>query len=245
MSTATASTAPASDGVSAVADALEADGITPVHVATYTKKEYWDARFAVEVEKDWLCRYADVALVLEAALGGPAAARARRILLVGSGNSSLPADMAAAGYEHVRATDISPVAVEAMRARVGDAGGRLSWAVEDMQALSLPAAAVDAVLDKAALDALLAHGGDVWRAEDEAPHLLALARTVVDEAHRVLAPGGVYICITFSQPHFRRQYLRQGAWAQAEVKRLPIDVGFGYSLFYMVKEGDGGIGSSG
>ena len=218
-------------------DALEADGITPKHVSTYTKKSYWDARFAVEPQKDWLCRYADLASALEAALGGAAAARARRILLVGSGNSSLPADMAAAGFERLLATDVSPVAVAAMRARVGDAGGRLGWAVEDMTALTLPAASFDAVIDKAALDALLAHGGDVWRAEDEAPHLLAVARAVVDEAHRVLAPGGVYVCVTFSQPHFRRQYLRQGAWAQSEVKRLPIDVGLGYSLFYMAKEG--------
>lgn len=217
--------------------AIEADGITPVHVSSYTRKAYWDARFAVETEKDWLCKYADIASALELCLGGPSVAHARRILLVGSGNSSLPSDMAAAGYTRLLASDISPVVVLAMRARVGDAGGRLTWAVEDMLALSLPSASVDAVLDKAALDAIIADGGDVWRAEEDAPHLLTLARKVVDEAHRVLAPGGVYICITFSQPHFRRQYLRQSAWANAELRRLPIDVGLGYSLFYMVKDG--------
>ena len=82
-------------------------------------------------------------------------------------------------------------------------------------------------------------GGDVWDAAGDAPQLLAAARAVVDEAHRVLKPGGVYVCITFSQPHFRTQYLRQGAWAAegAQVRRLPIDCGLGYTLFYLVKGG--------
>ena len=176
-----------------------------------------------------------MAAPLERALGGAAAARARRVLLVGTGCSGLPAAMARDGYRSLLATDFSPVVVAAMAARHGDAGGRLAWAVEDMRALALAAGSVDAVVDKAALDALLADGGDVWRAAEDAPHLMAEARAVVDEAHRVLAPGGTYICITFSQPHFRRQYLLQGAWAAAQLHRLPIDVGLGYSLFYMVK----------
>jgi hypothetical protein len=51
----------------------------------------------------------------------------------------------------------------------------------------------------------------------------------------------VYVCITFSQPHFRKQYLVQGAWAAegAQLRRLPIDCGLGYTLFYLVKGGGG------
>jgi SAM-dependent methyltransferase len=222
--------------------ALEADGVTPTSNSSYTSRAYWDARFAVEESKDWLAGYSGVSAALDTALGpGRAAARARRVLLVGTGNSALPADMAADGYASVLATDYSSVVVESMRARVGACGGRVAWAVEDMRALTLADGAVDAVVDKAALDALLADGGDVWNAAADAPQLLAAARAVVDEAHRVLSPGGVYVCITFSQPHFRKQYLVQGAWAAkgAQLRRLPIDCGLGYTLFYLVKGGGG------
>jgi SAM-dependent methyltransferase len=199
---------------------LEEDGITPVQLAAYAQPAYWDRRFAIEEKKDWLCSYADIHGLLERVLGGPQVARERRLLLVGSGNSPLPRGLAADGYKHVHATDISRVVIAACRAQQKLDG--VSYGVEDMRRLSLEDESFDAYVDKAALDALLV-GGDVWEAAEDAPRLMQEARSVMDEAYRVLATGGVYICITFSQPHFRKQYLQQGAWAGTEVcVRSPI-----------------------
>jgi hypothetical protein len=63
----------------------------------------------------------------------------------------------------------------------------------------------DVVIDKAAMDALLAREGDVWNPD----------QTVVDEARsmckhitRILKPNtGTHLHISFAQPHFRKKYL--------------------------------------
>lgn len=59
----------------------------------------------------------------------------------------------------------------------------------------------DAVVDKAVMDALLAVKGDTW---DPPLELLEIARTVCEGTVRALKPGGVFLQISFAQPHFRR-----------------------------------------
>ena len=183
--------------------------------AHYASKSYWDARFAAEAHYEWLCEWADVAPLL-----APFLADARALLVVGTGSSALPADLCAAlPAATVLATDYSEVVIAALRAAPPPlAPPRLRYAVADM--LDLPAAAaheprfgcLDAVIDKGALDALVSAEGDSW---SPPPALLATSRRAVAGAHAALRPGGVYIMLSFSQPHFRAQHLLQRREAAA------------------------------
>jgi hypothetical protein len=205
---------------------LEEGGAIPrVGSRLYTRREYWESRFAAEEEHEWLAGWGEPTFraAVEAAIPKDA-----RILLVGTGNSTLPMDMAISGYSRITASDYSETVVRKMAqkcASLAAAGTTtttsasaspmppsplmsIAWEVQDMTNLSYPDASFDAVLDKAALDAILADGGDVW---DPPSNLLASAHAVCASVARVLVPGGIYMQLSFSQPHFRRKYLLQPA----------------------------------
>lgn len=62
----------------------------------------------------------------------------------------------------------------------------------------------DCILDKGCFDAALAGAGDVWN-----PHVESIrtAYKALFEISRLLRPGGVFVQISLSQPHFRKMYL--------------------------------------
>ena len=171
--------------------------------APYASRSYWDWRFGSEEAHEWLASWSDVRALVAPLLP---AGRASRILLVGCGNSPMAADMADDGYTSIVASDYAPAVIRAMRVRCAASHPAIQWAVADMTSLTatFAPASFDAVLDKAAMDAVLADGGDAW---DPPPDLLAVGRRIVAQAGAVLRPGGAYIQISFAQPHFRRKYL--------------------------------------
>ena len=192
--------------------------------AAYASKSYWDWRFATESEKEWLAGYRDVRDLIRRYVARDAA-----VLLVGCGNSRLAQDMADDGYTCVTASDYSATVVDAMRARAAATHAGVRWVTADMLALrdAFPAASFDAVIDKAAMDAVLADGGDAW---DPPAYLLAAGAAVSAGVAAVLRPGGVFLQLSFSQPHFRRQFIvAGGALEVAAVHK--VDTGLGYHFF--------------
>jgi SAM-dependent methyltransferase len=174
----------------------------------YKEKAYWETRFSTETEHDWLCTFPQVRHLLGPYLGEPASSR---ILVLGNGNSSLPLELASAGFLCVTATDYVRGVVDAMSAR--HAGAPVSWAVADMLALEasgLPAGAFDVVIDKGAMDAIVSATGDSWSPPLEA---LSASLAVCRGVAALLAPGGKFLQISFSQPHFRAAHLLQGGGA--------------------------------
>lgn len=129
----------------------------PRDAREYSRIEYWDRRFVEEEEYEWCGRFSDFADLLVEALsggggkrggkgggkegkGGGDAAPAQRVLILGSGTSRLPLDLAEASHpssssraeggedgesllpllpelEEIVATDLSRVAVEKMAAK--------------------------------------------------------------------------------------------------------------------------------
>ena len=180
----------------------------PQNSKTYSEKSYWDTRFQTEASHDWLATYAQLRPLLL-----PYIRPASRILILGNGNSPLPLALASDGFLHVLATDYSEVVVERMRAAQAPT---VSWACADMLRLPeapLPhAGAYDCVIDKGALDAIVSAQGDSWAppAAD-----LAASHAVCAGVAALLRPGGCFICVSFSQPHFRTPHLlqREGAGA--------------------------------
>jgi hypothetical protein len=62
----------------------------------------------------------------------------------------------------------------------------------------------DVIIDKAAMDALMVDEGDVWSPKEsvcEAADKMSL------EMRRLLPPTGLFLQISFMQPHFRTKYL--------------------------------------
>lgn len=109
----------------------------------------------------WLAKYDDVKGLINEYIP-----KGARVLLVGCGNSSLTADMAADGYRDLVSTDYSAVVIERMAAKHGDLGGCCKWEVADMMALPYADATFDAVLDKAV---------SCWAASDHPPRVTTCA----------------------------------------------------------------------
>ena len=154
---------------------------------------------------------------------------------------ALPPPQADAGFLHLTSTDISEVCIDAMRAKHAHSHAHIKWEVADMLQLEQVFApdSFDVVLDKAGLDALLAHKGDVWEAPEA---LLAQTHTVCQQVQTVLRVGGRFLSLSFGQPHFRLQYLGVGAGAEgdggsrpvwASIAHEPVDVGFGYFWYVL------------
>lgn len=82
----------------------------------------------------------------------------------------------------------------------------MTWVIADMTELEhiFDPESFDVVIDKAAMDALMCDEGDVWSPE---PHIMKSAEKMCDAICHVLTKTGYFLQISFSQPHFRRQYL--------------------------------------
>ncbi|KAJ2005372.1 hypothetical protein GGI04_001353 [Coemansia thaxteri] len=201
--------------------------VLPENNAAYGTKEYWQQRYAQEGTEsfDWFKTYKD----LEPLLSKHIASREARILMLGCGNSTLSGDMYEAGYQSIVNVDYSEVVIEQMRQRTQHQP-KMTWEVMDVRALALDDGSVDVAIDKGTLDALMCDKGDVW---DPSPELCENVGREVGEVDRVLAAGGKFIWITFSQPHFWRRHLVRDSWA-LEIERLN-DGGFDYFVYIATK----------
>jgi len=174
----------------------------------YTQKTYWDERFATERDFEWLCTWEDLHPLL-----APYFTQALFCTILGNGSSRLPYSLST-GYPQatVIATDYSEVVISACQSLPG-APTNLSFLVADMTALPHSSLAssphfgrFDVVLDKGALDALVSAEGDEW---DPSPDKLEVSHRVCSGVHEALREGGVFIMVSFSQPHFRKRHLLQ------------------------------------
>ncbi|KAI8470462.1 MAG: S-adenosyl-L-methionine-dependent methyltransferase [Monoraphidium minutum] len=207
--------APASAALPPLPPALSAGaGPPPVPRVVYAQGSYWDGRYAAArphqpAHFDWFFSFAALRPLLAHAVtlpGEPA-------LHVGCGNSDLGVGLGADGTPVVN-TDISPVVIAQMRnaaaaaaAATAAAAAAAAAAVADCR--SMPQYAdgrFGSVIDKGTLDAVLCSGTG-----------LGDARNYVSEAHRLLAPGGVFLLISLGQPDARLGV----RWQRVSVYFLP------------------------
>jgi hypothetical protein len=70
----------------------------------------------------------------------------------------------------------------------------------------------DIVIDKAGMDAIIADGGDSWNPTDRIKEsVLKVCKSVYDV---LMHPNGLFIQVSFSQPHFRGKLLLQQKWKE-------------------------------
>ncbi|KAE9028619.1 Methyltransferase-like protein 13 [Phytophthora rubi] len=190
--------------------------LLPRRAEDFRKQEYWDQFFQKRGEKafEWYGDYASLRPALQALLGLPDDAPASllrrlkaklRVLVVGCGNSALSAELAADGFSELLSVDFSARVIDEMRRKQP----ALRWEVMDMTDMrALGDASVDLVLDKGALDALMA---------EDTPAVRQDATRMLREVRRVLAPGGRYCCVTMAQD-FILQHLLSFFSGQDEAK---------------------------
>ncbi|KAI8996436.1 S-adenosyl-L-methionine-dependent methyltransferase [Trametes punicea] len=189
--------------------------ILPKKNEEYGTKEYWDQRYAQESEDssfDWFKSYSDIAEIIRELIPD----KSSRILMLGCGNSTLSQDMYDDGYRNIVNTDYSGVLIEKMRHKHERSRPEMEWHEMDIRDLRFPDDSFDVAIDKGTMDAMMTAKADVWDPPEE---VVQNCNREVDEVLRVLRKGGVFIYLTFGQPHFRRRYLERPG-TTLEIRKL-------------------------
>jgi EEF1A lysine methyltransferase 4 len=189
--------------------------------ALYKTKEYWDERFQKEETYDWLLTYQQIKSSILQFLRPD-----HKILIIGCGNSTFSADLYDDGFQNIVNIDFSKIVIDRM-AEANQSRPHMTWLEMDMCDLTFDDASFDVVIDKATMDALLVDEGSVWEPD---PAIISSVDKMCGGVSRVLSPQGVFLQISFSQPHFRTKYL-MGQHAENTVAD-PYSTTQGYCSLY-------------
>jgi EEF1A lysine methyltransferase 4 len=136
-------------------------------------------------------------------------------------------DLEHVGYEKRTAIDFSVPLISRFQSQHPS----IKWEVMDIRSPTFPASSFDVCIDKAALDAML-YGS----LRDPEPEVAENVRRSVDEVARVLKPGGLWLYITWRQPHFIRPPIRrEGVW-RVEVEPIGEGGGMLEDFGFVVRE---------
>ncbi|KAK0467185.1 S-adenosyl-L-methionine-dependent methyltransferase [Desarmillaria tabescens] len=109
------------------------------------------------------------------------------------------------GYKNIVNVDYSSVVIEQMQKRHGVDRSEMEWRVMDVRELEFGDDHFDVAIDKGTMDAMMTAKGDVW---DPPEQVVSDCTKEVDEVIRVLRKStGLFLYLTFGQPHFRRRFL--------------------------------------
>nr|OQO23669.1 hypothetical protein B0A51_08497 [Rachicladosporium sp. CCFEE 5018]OQO28375.1 hypothetical protein B0A51_04867 [Rachicladosporium sp. CCFEE 5018]OQO28560.1 hypothetical protein B0A51_05606 [Rachicladosporium sp. CCFEE 5018] len=152
------------------------------------------------------------------------------ILHLGSGDSTVPADLAKRGYNNQLCVDFSKTVVNLMSKRHESTPG-ISWRWADVRDLEdVPTESVDVAFDKGTLDAFI-HGSP-WDPPEEVKDSTGRYMQAV---HRVLKADGVFLYITFRQPHFIKPLLNAAGLWEMQMETLGGKSSFDYFAFVLKK----------
>ncbi|XP_063935953.1 uncharacterized protein LOC108225365 isoform X2 [Daucus carota subsp. sativus] len=171
--------------------------VGPSSTLEYLNPQYWDERFSTEEHYEWFKDYSHFQHLIKEHFKPNSS-----VLELGCGNSQLCENLYNDGVTELTCIDISAVAVEKMQRRLLSKGYPDIRVVEaDMLDLPFSDEAFDVVIEKGTMDVLFVDSGDPWNPR---PATLDKVMAMLKGVHRVLKPDGVFISITFGQPHFRR-----------------------------------------
>uniref|UniRef100_A0A803LP06 EEF1A lysine methyltransferase 4 n=1 Tax=Chenopodium quinoa TaxID=63459 RepID=A0A803LP06_CHEQI len=204
------------------------DTVAPSSVLTYLDPLYWNDRFAKEEHYEWLKDYSHFRhLILENIQPNSS------VLELGCGNSQLSDEMYKNGIKNITCTDLSPIAVEKVQKRLLlKEFKEIKAMVADMLDLPFADDSFDVVIEKGTMDVLFVDSGDPWNPKAET---VSKVMAMLQGIHRVLKPNGIYISISFGQPHFRRPLFEAPDFTWS-MKWSTFGDGFHY-FFYTLKKG--------
>lgn len=200
----------------------------------YNKLEYWENRYEKEgIELyDWFGNSFDTELFahLPSSLSQPS------ILHLGCGNSALGERLYKKGYHKVVNVDYSPTCISLMQERYNTSiFPGLEWVVGDIFNLSTlgKSRLFDIAIDKGTLDSFLTEPHDPW---DPPQHLKDKMETYMKSVSAQLKTDGVFIHLTWAQPHFRKVFLELGEiFKTTSYKVSGGNGGFDFFIYTSVK----------
>uniref|UniRef100_A0A0D9XT75 Uncharacterized protein n=1 Tax=Leersia perrieri TaxID=77586 RepID=A0A0D9XT75_9ORYZ len=104
--------------------------------------------------------------------------------------------------------------------------------VADMLDLPFERESFDLVVEKGTMDVLFVDSGDPWNPN---PDTVDNVMKMLEGIHKVLKPEGIFVSITFGQPHFRRRFFEAPEFTWS-VEWSTFGDGFHY-FFYILKKG--------
>lgn len=180
--------------------------VIPKHVSEYLKPEYWESRCQLEDSYDWLADYDRFGHLLSNVCFPNT-----KILIVGCGTSSMAQKMYNSGVTNLTCIDLSSGVIDKMTRLAEVQGLRgVKWIVGDIMSLPFDDSTFDVVIDKATIDVLFVDNDSEWSPK---PEVKERVFKTVDEIHRVLTPTGVFVSITWSQPHFRKMFYGSASYS--------------------------------
>ncbi|THU86245.1 S-adenosyl-L-methionine-dependent methyltransferase [Dendrothele bispora CBS 962.96] len=190
--------------------------ILPQSNDQYGTKEYWNTRYSQETDGasfDWFKSYSEIAEIIHNLIPS----RSSKILMLGCGNSKLSEEMYDDGYKNIVNVDYSAVVIQQMQKRHREVRPEMKWHEMDVRDLKFEEETFDVAIDKGTMDAMMTAKGDIW---DPPQQVVEDCTKEVNEVIRVLRKkSGLFIYLTFGQPHFRKRFLDIPGTA-LEVKEL-------------------------
>ncbi|OVA18627.1 Methyltransferase domain [Macleaya cordata] len=204
--------------------------VGPSTVSAYLDPLYWDKRFSSEEHYEWLKDYSHFRHLIQLHLQPVSSSS---VLELGCGNSQLSEELYNDGITDITCIDLSAVAVDNMQKRLLSKGIKDIKVLEaDMLDLPFTRESFDVVIEKGTMDVLFVNSGDPWNPR---PETVNKAMAMLQGVHRVLKPDGVFISISFGQPHFRRPLFEAPEFTWS-IEWNTFGDGFHY-FFYILKKG--------
>lgn len=202
--------------------------VLPSSASAYLDPQYWDERFSQEDHYEWFKDYTHFRYLLLQHMDSHSS-----VLELGCGNSQLCEELYKDGITELTCIDLSAVAVEKMKQRLTSKGYReIRALVADMLDLPFGDECFDIVVEKGTMDVLFVDSGDPWNPR---PETVNKVMSMLQQVHRVLKPNGIFISITFGQPHFRRPFFKAPEFTWS-IDWKTFGDGFHYFL-YILKKG--------
>ncbi|KAI9152132.1 EEF1A lysine methyltransferase 4 [Paramyrothecium foliicola] len=208
--------------------------------------EYWDGRY-LESKGDapvheWFRSFADLRTFFVRNLFETDGFKPEDnpvILHLGSGDSTIPAEFAASGYQQQLCVDFSNVVVKMMSERHSTVPG-ITWKNMDVRNMfEIPDKSIDVAFDKGTLDAMI-HGSP-WSPPEMVQEN---TRKYLGEVRRVLKDDGIFLWVTYRQPHFMKPLLNAGGLWDIDMQVLAEEGSFDYYGFVIKKAADSASDSS-
>ncbi|KAL6848847.1 hypothetical protein ACP4OV_021430 [Aristida adscensionis] len=186
-----------------------------------------DERFGKEEHYEWFKDFFHFRHLL-----APLLSPSLSVLEVGCGNSRLGEELLREGVASgVTCVDLSPVAVQRMRDRLARQGTKgVEVVVADVLDLPFEQDSFDPVIEKNHVDVLFVDS-DPWNPN---PTTVDNVMKMLEDIHRVLKPEGVFVSITFGQPHFRRRFFEAPGFTW-NIEYSSFGDGFHYFLYTLKK----------
>jgi SAM-dependent methyltransferase len=167
----------------------------------YAEPEWWESEYqkcGTDQSYEWFTGASDDSFVSSLLKLIPKLTQ--KIINLGCGISRIQNVIFDAGFQQITNIDVSPTCIQLMKA--SDTRG-MQWKICNLlQEFPFDSNSFDLALDKGTLDALIVDRADKWEIDDE---VYEIAAKYFREVARILRPGGVFLQISFGQPHFRKR----------------------------------------